>query len=201
MERYPTRPLFRNSRGKPWTRNAIRCRFRNLRAKLPRLKGVVSCTYRHSFVTDAPENGVGVAQVAELLRHTSTHMVMQHYQHLREARAPQAGRQPGDTENGEQAAPPTKAGLEDGSLLESHPVGGTPALCWLSFRNARERRPDGGEEPGPRGTDRLARIPIPRKGGAPVMTHQLRSDSLERGSGRGIVGAFVNVFDNAVGAR
>jgi hypothetical protein len=30
MELYPTGPLFRNSRGKPWTRNAIRCRFRNL---------------------------------------------------------------------------------------------------------------------------------------------------------------------------
>ena len=72
--------------GKPWTRNAIRCRFRNLRAKLPHLKGVVSYTYRHSFVTDALENGVGVAQVAELLGHTSTDMVMQHYQHLREKR-------------------------------------------------------------------------------------------------------------------
>jgi integrase len=29
---------------------------------------------------------VGVAQVAELLGHTSTDMVMQHYQHLREKR-------------------------------------------------------------------------------------------------------------------
>jgi len=45
---------------------------------------VVSYTYRHSFVTDALENGVGVAQVAELLGHTSTDMV------------PQAGRHPGD---------------------------------------------------------------------------------------------------------
>ena len=111
MERYPTGPLFRNSRGKPWTRNAIRCRFRNLRAKLPHLKGVVSYTYRHSFVTDALENGVGVAQVAELLGHTSTDMVMSHYQHLREKRdhlkqaAIQATRQ-----NGEQAVPAPKAG-------------------------------------------------------------------------------------------
>ena len=111
MERYPSGPLFRNSRGKPWTRNAIRCRFRNLRAKLPHLKGVVSYTYRHSFVTDALENGVGVAQVAELLGHTSTDMVMSHYQHLREKRdhlkqaAIQATRQIGQHDS-----PATKAG-------------------------------------------------------------------------------------------
>jgi site-specific recombinase XerD len=104
-------PHFCNSRGKPWTRNAIRCRFRNLRAKLPQLKGVVSYTYRHSFVTDALENGVGVAQVAELLGHTSTDMVMQHYQHLRETRehlkqvAVQATQG-----NAKQEAPATKAG-------------------------------------------------------------------------------------------
>jgi integrase len=57
-------------------RNATRCRFRNLRAKLPHRKRVVS-------YTDALENGVGVARVAELLGHISTDMVMQHYQHLR----------------------------------------------------------------------------------------------------------------------
>jgi integrase len=85
-ERHPEGPLFRNSRKKPWTRNAIPCRLRQLRRKLPHLKGVVSYTYRHSFVTDALEQGVGVAQVAELLGHTSTDMVMQHYQHLSEKR-------------------------------------------------------------------------------------------------------------------
>jgi integrase len=84
--RHPDGPLFRNSRGKPWTRNALRCRFRQLRRKLPHLKGVVCYTYRHSFVTDALEQGVGVAQVAKLLGHTSTDMVMQHYQHLAEKR-------------------------------------------------------------------------------------------------------------------
>jgi integrase len=111
VESHPTGPLFRNSRGKAWSRNAIRCRFRNLRRKLPQLKGVVSYTYRHSFVTDALENGVGVAQVAELLGHTSTEMVMQHYQHLREKRdhlrqaAVQATQQ-----NGQPAAPVPRVG-------------------------------------------------------------------------------------------
>jgi len=86
MERHQEGPLFLNSRGKPWSKNAIRCRFRHLRRKIPGLKGVVSYTYRHSFATDALENGVGVAQVAELLGHTNTDMLMQHYQHLREKR-------------------------------------------------------------------------------------------------------------------
>ena len=111
MSRPSLGPLFSTSRGLPRSKNAIRCRFRNLRRKLPHLKGVVSYTYRHSFVTDALENGVGVAQVAELLGHTSTDMVMQHYQHLREKRehlkqaAIQATKQ-----NGQQAASAPKAG-------------------------------------------------------------------------------------------
>src|SRR5206468_666378 len=87
VEKYPTGPLFRGPRGgRPFTRNGIRCRFRNLRKKLPHLKGVISYTYRHSFATDALENGVGVVQVAELLGHKDTKMVMEHYQHLRERR-------------------------------------------------------------------------------------------------------------------
>jgi site-specific recombinase XerD len=38
--------------------------------------------YRHSFATDAPVNGFGMAQVAELIGHTSTEMVMKHYSHI-----------------------------------------------------------------------------------------------------------------------
>jgi integrase len=86
IENYPTGPLFRNRLGKPWTPNAIRCRFRRLRQKLPHLKDVVSYTYRHSFVTDALEKGVGVVEVAELIGDKGTDMVMKHYQHLNQRR-------------------------------------------------------------------------------------------------------------------
>ncbi len=89
---HPEGPLFRGPRGKKaFTRNGIRCRFRELRKKLPHLAGVVAAAYRASFATDALENGVGVAQVSELLGHTTTEMVMKHYsmlsqrvQHLRD---------------------------------------------------------------------------------------------------------------------
>jgi integrase len=85
MERYPEGPLFRGPRSKRgFTRNGVRCRFRNLRLRLPHLKGVIAYAYRHTFATDALTNGVGIAQVAELLGHTNTDMVMRHYQHLRE---------------------------------------------------------------------------------------------------------------------
>jgi integrase len=96
--RNPTGPLFLNSRGKPWTRNAVRIRFRNLRKKLPHLKRFFAYAYRASFATDALESGVGIAQVAELLGHVDTKMVMRHYSrlsqkvsHLRDAAARAAG--------------------------------------------------------------------------------------------------------------
>ena len=92
---FPEGPLFRGPRGsKPFTRNAVRCRFRRLREKLPHLAGVVAYSYRHTYATDALERGVGIAQVAELMGHTDTEMLMRHYsklsqrvQHLREAAA------------------------------------------------------------------------------------------------------------------
>jgi integrase len=92
---FPEGPIFRGPRGdRPFTRNGVRCRFRRLREKLPHLKGVVAYSYRHSYATDALERGVGVAQVAELMGHTDTEMVMRHYsklsqrvQHLRDAAA------------------------------------------------------------------------------------------------------------------
>jgi integrase len=83
MAEHPEGPLFRTPRGgRPFTRNSIRCRFRRLRQKLPLLKGLIAYAYRHSFATDALVNGVGIAQVAELLGHTSTEMVMRHYSHI-----------------------------------------------------------------------------------------------------------------------
>jgi integrase len=80
---YPEGPLFRGPRGKAaFTRQNIRCRFRRLREKLPHLKHFVCYNIRHTFATQALVNGVGVAQVAELLGHSSTEMVSKTYGHL-----------------------------------------------------------------------------------------------------------------------
>lgn len=78
----PTGPLFLNSRGKPWTRNAVRIRFMRLRERFPELKGVVAYTYRSSFATDALESGVQDATVATLLGHTNTATLHKFYARL-----------------------------------------------------------------------------------------------------------------------
>jgi integrase len=78
----PTGPLFLNSRGRPWSRNSIRCRFRRLRKKLGLDKGVVAYAYRHTYTTTGLEEGVPIATMAELLGHTSTQMINEHYGHL-----------------------------------------------------------------------------------------------------------------------
>jgi integrase len=89
VERWPEGPIFRGPRRwnyRPFSRNAIRCRFRRLRAKLPQLKGVISYTYRHSYITDALERGVSAATVAELAGHKDLTMLQAHYVHLSEKR-------------------------------------------------------------------------------------------------------------------
>lgn len=103
MEIRPEGPLFLNARGKPWTRNAVRIRFRNLRQRFPQLKGVIAYTYRSSFATDALESGVQDATVAALLGHTNTTTLHKFYarlshrvDHLRDA-ATKATRPPQGT--------------------------------------------------------------------------------------------------------
>jgi integrase len=88
-ERWPEGPIFRGPKRKghkPFSRNALRCRFRRLRLKLPKLKGVVSYTMRHTYITDALERGVPAATVAELAGHKDLKMISQHYAHLSEKR-------------------------------------------------------------------------------------------------------------------
>lgn len=45
---HPSGPLFLNMRGNPWTRNAIRFRFRNLRQRLDLPEELVAYTFRHA---------------------------------------------------------------------------------------------------------------------------------------------------------
>ncbi len=81
----PTGSLLLNTDGNPWNRNAVRCRFRRLRAKL-NIKGVVAYSLRHAYVTDGLEAGVGIAQMAELAGHSDTKMISEVYSHLQERR-------------------------------------------------------------------------------------------------------------------
>ncbi len=83
MAANPEGPLFRGPRlNRPISRNAVRIRFRRLRAKLPHLAHFVAANTRGTYATTALVNGVGVAQVAELLGHVDAAMVSKHYGHL-----------------------------------------------------------------------------------------------------------------------
>lgn len=86
MAKHPEGPLFRNEDGRPWNRNAIRCRFRRVRQKLNLGGDLVAYLYRHAVCTDLLESGAGIAQAAELLGHKGTEMIMRHYSKLRERR-------------------------------------------------------------------------------------------------------------------
>jgi integrase len=112
MARHPEGPLFRNEDGQPWTRNAVRCRFRRVRDKLGLGGDLVAYLYRHAVATDLLESGTGIAQAAELLGHKGTEMLMRHYSKLRQRRQhlrdhlTKATRKGGDGRDGTPRRPP-----------------------------------------------------------------------------------------------
>lgn len=77
----PTGPLFRGSRGQPWTSQAIRCRFRNLRKKHPELAGACLMGARHAFATYARRQGVDLETLRRLMGHSSYDMLRRFYMH------------------------------------------------------------------------------------------------------------------------
>lgn len=76
----PDGPLLRNTRGKPWTKDAIVLAVRTA-SKRAGVK-VTAYGYRHTFATNALEQGLPDAHVAALLGQSSTAMLHKHYSHL-----------------------------------------------------------------------------------------------------------------------
>ena len=81
MRRFPTGPLLRNTKGKPWTTKSLVKAMIATRQRA-RIDGAMCYSYRHTFATDALAAGVPDAQVAELLGHSGTTMLHKHYSHL-----------------------------------------------------------------------------------------------------------------------
>lgn len=73
-------PVFRNTKGKPWTKGAVNCRFYRLRDKLKR----PMCAYaiRHSFATEGLKQGIDSLTLAQIMGHSDTSMLAKHYAHL-----------------------------------------------------------------------------------------------------------------------
>ena len=74
-------PLFRNHRGRPWTKDALGHRCRALAKKL----GFHICPYaiRHTFATDAIIRGVDVVTISELMGHRNLNCLSRIYQHVK----------------------------------------------------------------------------------------------------------------------
>jgi integrase len=81
---HPTGPLFRNARGRPWTKDAINNAVRRLRGKLGVGLEFVAYAMRHGFASDALAKGVPIAVVAEMLGHSDTRTLSAVYAHLTE---------------------------------------------------------------------------------------------------------------------
>lgn len=78
--RYPEGPMFRNTDGNPWRKNAFIDRCRRLREKVT--FEVTPYSIRHTFATDALLRGVNVIEVRHLMGHTSIEMLDEIYQHI-----------------------------------------------------------------------------------------------------------------------
>lgn len=81
-ERSECEHVFVNTRGKPWTSNAIRLQMQRIKQKYGLSSDVCTYLLRHSFGTNAVLNGLNSSVVAELMGHTSTEMVDRVYVHL-----------------------------------------------------------------------------------------------------------------------
>lgn len=78
--RDPEGYLFKNTKGNPWTKDALCLAVRRLSRRIG-IKFTAYC-FRHTFATDALLAGVPDTFVSELLGHNSNEMLHFHYRHL-----------------------------------------------------------------------------------------------------------------------
>src|SRR5205814_2107342 len=72
--------LFRNAKGRPWTAQAMACRFTRLKKHLG--TKFAAYDFRHGFCERLLEQGVDHLTVAELMGHADGKMVASVYSHL-----------------------------------------------------------------------------------------------------------------------
>lgn len=77
---WPNGPIMRNTKGTPWTKDSINCRFQRLKKKL----GRKACAYgiRHSYATESLKQGMDSLTLAQLMGHQDTSMIARTYSHL-----------------------------------------------------------------------------------------------------------------------
>lgn len=78
---HPKGILFRNTKGKAYTKDALNCGFYRLRAKTE-IKGLCAYSFRHGFATRLLKDGKDTTTVGILMGHANPGMVAKVYQHL-----------------------------------------------------------------------------------------------------------------------
>ena len=79
---HPSGPIFRNSRGLPWTKDAVHNQVWRLRQRTGRGAELVAYALRHGFATRLLEQTGDLALGAAVLGHSSTAMLSRVYGHL-----------------------------------------------------------------------------------------------------------------------
>lgn len=81
VAKYPTGPLFRNTRGIPWNKDSINCQFCRLK-RLMEMPGLCATALRHSFAHFRLTSGQDSMTVSKLLGHADGRMLSRRYGHL-----------------------------------------------------------------------------------------------------------------------
>ena len=81
---YTSGPIFRNSKGEPWTKNAVTWRFQRLKKKLNEPK-LCATVLRHSWAHHQLREGSDSHLVSALMGHTSGRMLEERYGHINQA--------------------------------------------------------------------------------------------------------------------
>lgn len=80
-KRCPEGPIFRNTRGNPWNKNNMSCRFSRLREKTG-IDELCAYTLRHSYATRRLKEGLDSVSLGVLMGHANPSMIGEVYQHV-----------------------------------------------------------------------------------------------------------------------
>jgi integrase len=78
---YPQGPLLRNTKGNPWNKDSVNCRFKRLKRELKEPK-LCATTLRHSYAHHRLTSGQDALTVSKLMGHVDTRMIATRYGHL-----------------------------------------------------------------------------------------------------------------------
>ena len=85
VQQHPTGPIFRNTSGRAWTKDAIKCRFTRISKKVG--FRCIAYGFRHSYATEGLTNGVDSVVLGHLMGHQDASQVGRTYQHLSRERS------------------------------------------------------------------------------------------------------------------